>query len=392
LGDFLWRYPHVLQVVFAQAIAPDGTIVVQGRHTPHTPEDGPTVVALDPCGNFLWGGVTRPGSSPAPPATIHQGVVLAPATVSGSPLGGRVYRFDLASGDPLASFELTGPVTDGLAVGGDGTFYVPATPLQAVGDGGAPWSYEMDGTGKTGSNAVVGPSGTIYVAGRGDDHNLHAVNPNGTEKWKRDLGRATIDPIAIDEEERIYVVTAGGLLAVYDLDNELAWSYQVPSGRSGGGMIIGPDHTVYLGSQALPGDYTSEYLFAVREGKGGEGELAWRTLVGLSSIRTTPALSEGGTLYVSDYCRWLVAVRASDGDELWSYKIPELGDQDICPGFSAPVLAPDGTVYAWSKGLADGTGAGLYAFRGDGTGPANSAWPQEGADAAHSGRVSGGTD
>ncbi|HLU68798.1 MAG TPA: hypothetical protein VKZ63_21100, partial [Kofleriaceae bacterium] len=36
--EVLWSYPYVLQVVFAPAVAPDGTIVVHGKHTIDTPE------------------------------------------------------------------------------------------------------------------------------------------------------------------------------------------------------------------------------------------------------------------------------------------------------------------------------------------------------------------
>ncbi|HLU64948.1 MAG TPA: PQQ-binding-like beta-propeller repeat protein, partial [Kofleriaceae bacterium] len=323
--------------------------------------------------------------------TIHDGEVLVPAALTGAD-SGRLYRYQLAGGAPLDPVDLTGPVTDGLAVGGDGTIYAAATPLQAVAEGGVTWSYPMDGNGKTGSNAAIGPSGTIYVGGRGlTEHNLHAVNPDGSRKWAHDVGASIIDPIAVDDEERIYALTADGVVVAYEASGELAWSIQLPSFSSGGGIVIGPDRTIYVGTiGTTPGSYEGEHLFAVREGEGGQGAIVWKKKVGLSWIPTTPALSSGGTLYVSDFCKTLTAVRASDGEELWSYELPEVAGEDLCASFSAPAIGPDGRVYVWNGGRPGGEGAGLYVFRGDGTGPADSPWPQEGGDPAHTGRVAPG--
>jgi outer membrane protein assembly factor BamB len=382
--DLLWTHDYVLQMEFAPALAADGTIVIQGKRATYTPEGGPTLIALDPASReVMWSAVTDPGAVPAPPPTIDDGVVIAPATVTGEELGGRLYRFDLATGQVLAPVELTGPVTDGIAIGADGTLYAPATPLQAVVESEVDWSYMMVDGGKTGSNPAIGPSGSIYVGGRGVvDHNLHAVNPDGSEKWKRDMGASIIQPIAIGPGELVHAVSADGLLVAYESDGELAWSFQLDSYSSGGGMVIGPDGTVYVGSIGnLPGSYTSPYLYAVRD-----GAIVWQKLVGLSWISTTPALSAAGTLYVSDFCRGLHAVRASDGEVTASYQIEGLGE-DECASFGAPTIGPDGTVYVWNEGQAGGPGSGLYVFHGDGTGPADSSWPQEGADAAHTGRA-----
>jgi len=383
-GDVRWVYEHNLQVEFAPAIAPDGTVVVQGKRSIQTAEGGPTVIAVRPDGQLAWSAITDPGSVPAPPATIHCGVVLAPGTWKdpAGELNARLYQFDLASGTAHDPITLVGPAGDGVAIGVDGTVYAPATDLHAIGPDGVEWNYPMVDGGKTGSNAAVGPSGTIYVGARGQyDHNLHAVNPDGSEKWKRDTGRAIIDPIAIDDQERIYSLNAGGLLSVYEANGDLAWSYQLDSGSSGGGMVIGPDGTVYVGSiGSVPGSYTGEYLFALQDGGNGAGQLVWRKLVGLSWIGTTPALSAGGTLYVTDFCRNIVAVRASDGMVQWDYALPGLEENDQCAGFSAPAIAPNGAVYAYNEGSAAGEGGGLYAFIGDGTGPAKSAWPQEGSN------------
>src|SRR5690606_16874202 len=156
-----------------------------------------------------------------------------------------------------------------------------------------------------------------------------------------------------------------GVVVAYEASGELAWSIQLPSFSSGGGIVIGPDRTIYVGTiGTTPGSYEGEHLFAVREGEGGQGAIVWKKKVGLSWIPTTPALS--------------------------SYELPEVAGEDLCASFSAPAIGPDGRVYVWNGGRPGGEGAGLYVFRGDGTGPADSPWPQEGGDPAHTGRVAPG--
>lgn len=97
---------------------------------------------------------------------------------------GTVYALDGATGDVKWQFAAGFPVTQAVAIAGDGTVYVP------VDDGKF---YALDGsTGAkkwellTAINAVstpaaVGPDGTIYFSSNGD---LLAVNPGtGGQKW-----------------------------------------------------------------------------------------------------------------------------------------------------------------------------------------------------------------
>ena len=385
-GEIVWSVPLPLDVEHAPALAPDGTVVVQGQWDGEG-SDGDTLVAVSADGTILWGEATLPGSVPAPPPTIDDGMVYASATTNvGGDLNALLHRVTLA-GVASAPIALTGPVGDGLAVGADGTLYVPATPLHAIVGDGITWSAPMIGAGKTGSNAAVGPSGTIYVGARGlEDHTVHAIAPDGHELWATDVGAAVIDPIAIDRDEHVYALNGDGTLVVLDSAGDVSWSLALDSGSSGGGMVLDPDGTVYVGTlSATPGDIAAEVLYAARKGDGTAGVRVWARNVGYGAITTTPALSSSGVLYVSDYCQGLHAMRVSDGEILWTVEAAGR-EEDRCAPWSSPRLGPDGRVYAFSQGLGNGTGA-LVAIEGDGSGPAASAWPQQGGDAAHHARV-----
>lgn len=245
----------------------------------------------------------------------------------------------------------------------------------------------MIGAGKTGSNAAVGPSGTVYVGARGlEDHTVHAIAPDGQERWATDVGAAVIDPIAIDRDEHIYALNGDGRLVVLDAAGEVYWSLALDSGTSGGGIVLDGDGTVYVGTlSATPGDLTAEVLYAARKGAGAAGEVVWARNVGYGAITTSPALSASGVLYVSDYCQGLHAMRVSDGEILWTVEAPGRAE-DRCAPWSSPRLGPDGRIYVFSQGVGRGTGS-LVAIEGDGSGPAASAWPQQGGDPAHHARV-----
>lgn len=380
-GAVRWVVAHNLETDYAPAIAPSGVIVAHGRPDDVAADDN--VFAISPSGQVLWSAHVDDGTHPAPPASVVGDEVVLATTDLGA-AGSTLARFALADGAPGATAAVDGAILSGVAAADDGTIYVPGDPLVAFGEPG--WTYPLSGGGITGSNPAVGPSGTIYVAARGiSDRNLYAVSPAGVELWKRDLGDAVIAPIAIDEGERIYAVNASGLLVVHDRSGELAWSFQLPSYTSGGGIVLGPDGTVYLGTLAAnPADYLGEWVYAVRQARGGGGELVWSAAVG-HGVGNTPALSAGGTLYVTDICRQVTALDAATGEERWVFAEPNT-EEGLCSGFSAPAIGDDGTVYVLTEGHGDDPG-GTYALGGDGTGPAPSAWPVESADPAHTGRV-----
>ena len=90
-------------------------------------------------------------------------------------------------------------------IGQDGTIYAGYTKLHAVNptNGSVKWKFDVGGTmrGGTPCNSI---DGTIYV-GTSDGGELIAVNPDGTERWRKKIGKYVDSPPVIGEDGAVYV-------------------------------------------------------------------------------------------------------------------------------------------------------------------------------------------
>jgi len=380
-GTLLWRYEHKLTVDYGPAIDSVGNLYFQGNTTVATDPDGPTLISLTPDGELRWGVRNVPGSVPAPPVTIAGKMLVVPATRSDTEeLLGRVSLYSL-EGDPLGQLDTDGPMGDGAAWTAQGLVVAPARSVFAF-DGEVPaWDkpFALIGKGLTGTNVAVSPQGILYVGCRGEDKNLYAINQaDGAELWRRNTGDVYLSPLAVDFEGNVYAVDFGGLLSVVAPGGGELWTAKVGDGS---GIALGGDGTVYLSTAV---GYIEGTLLALRKGADGKAELVWERWLQHQGINT-PALSDGGTVYLGDNCRRFLAVDAATGDELWSFIPPEIDPaEDICAGgWSSATIGPDGTVYASTSHPGF-----LHAFAGDGTGLAqDSPWPMDFHDAAHTGSL-----
>ncbi len=376
-GSLLWRYEHTLGVAYGPAIDGAGNLYLQGNKTVDTGPDGPTIISLTPDGAFRWGVRDVAGSVPAPPVTVAGETLVVPATRSDTEeLVGRVSFYGL-DGELVGQQETDGPMGDGAAWTAAGLVVAPARSVFAF-EGGLPaWGqpFGLVGKGLTGTNVAVSPGGTLYVGCRGEDKSLYAIDPaDGSEIWRRETGNAYLEPLAVDFDGNVYAVDYGGNLSVVSPAGEELWTVKVGNAS---GVALAGDGTIYI-STAI--GYVDGSLLAFRKGADGKAEMLWEQLLQHQGV-TTPALSDGGTLYLGDNCRRFVAVDAATGVELWDYIPPEVDPaEDVCVGgWSSVTIGEDGTVYA-----STGHPGYLYAFAGDGTGPAqDSPWPMELRDAAH---------
>jgi outer membrane protein assembly factor BamB len=131
------------------------------------------------------------------------------------------------------------------------------------------------------------------------DDALHAIAPNGSEKWN---------------------FTTGDVIS------------STPA--------IGADGTVYVGSD-------DGNLYAINSADGSE---KWQFQTG-SAVVSSPAIGSDGTIYIgSGFSNYgaILAIRP-DGSERWSYSTNG-------PVYSSPAIVADGTVYFGSNN------GGLYAF------------------------------
>jgi len=207
------------------------------------------------------------------------------------------------------------------------------------------WVFETDEEGT--SCPVIDQDGTIYFCEGTLDSlvdtcgYLIALNPNGTLKWKFQLGGiAGVTAPAIATNGTIYIRRAtpqnlfgeGAFFAI-NPDGTLKWKYAAselfaPDPPS---PAIATDGTIYV-----PLEEIRLYAFTP------DGEVKWMfTSPAGSSIISSPAIGHEGTIYVTDCSYFLYAIDNA-GSLKWQY--------DLHPGahggaWASPSVGSDGTIY-----------------------------------------------
>jgi outer membrane protein assembly factor BamB len=170
-GNTKWSIDLGALITETPAVAADGTVYF-GRA-------GGQLHAITPAGVQRWS--TTMGdfglqSSPAigPSGTLYAIVWRSDAHSLAAirPTGALAWTAQLDS-----SIEAHAPV-----VADDETIYVSGIDvlIAFAADGTKKWSSAVH----TNGAPAIGPDGTIYVSGNGFGANVHALNPDGTEKWK----------------------------------------------------------------------------------------------------------------------------------------------------------------------------------------------------------------
>lgn len=185
------------------------------------------------------------------------------------------------------------------------------------------WRYDTDKPFYYSAPAVAA-DGTIYASTGILIHNnvghVHAVNPDGTEKWTADLDENTPPPDGTVRAE-----------------------------NNGSSPAIGPDGTVYVVDHRNV-VYAFDPGSGARRWTNGDYESANLWAVG----QKTPAIAADGTLYVCiDFS--LVALDPHDGHELWQR---DLRTGNYCA--TSAVIDRDGIIYIASNDR-------LHAFEPDGS-------------------------
>jgi outer membrane protein assembly factor BamB len=108
--------------------------------------------------------------------------------------------------NPDSSFKWKTNVGAGTSptIGQDGTIYCGYNELYAIkSNGSVKWKLSIDGkiTGATPCNSI---DGTIYF-GNYDGSAIVAVNPDGTEKWRKSIGGDVESAPAIGEDGTVYI-------------------------------------------------------------------------------------------------------------------------------------------------------------------------------------------
>ena len=200
------------------------------------------------------------------------------------------------------------------------------------------------------SSPVIDENGTIYicVAGPGLDGTLHAINPNGTEKW-RFTAEATgwhegwirhISP-AISADGTIYFGDYQGYLYAVYQNGTLKWKTMLKSGIISS-PTIADDGTIYIGA--------ADKMCAVYP----NGTIKWQYKTG-NAIRASPVIGQDGTIYVSSHDGYLYAFHPNNGTVKWKLKVA--GGLSC---YSSPAIDDNGIIYV-------GTRYDFYAINPNGT-------------------------
>jgi len=269
-GSIRWRYPADGRIWCTPALAEDGTIYfgtwsssyfhalnpngtlkwlfgTGPSNSPAIAEDGTIYVgsdnsiiwALNPNGTLKWSSDT-------------DGIVMGcPAIGTDDTIyigSGDHYLYALYPNGTLRWRFLTGGEIKGSAsIATDETIYVPSFDgyLYALNPNGTMKWRASTGSSIAAAGVALAVDGTIYVG----TEQLRAFYPNGTLKWGINVQGSIYGTVpAVSADETIYV-SAGGSLVAVNPDGTEKWRKQLTIAQIHSSPCIGPDNRVYVGSE-----------------------------------------------------------------------------------------------------------------------------------------------
>ena len=206
------------------------------------------------------------------------------------------------------------------------------------------WTHKTDGEI---SSVIVGPDGVVYftlkVFAQAD--RVVALNPDGSEKWKKDVRTMKYVYLALGANRALYIYGDYGekskpyVMAVEAADGKAKWMVHLSGTyNTYGRLTIGKDGTIYV-PVALGGKNSAKQsgmIYALNP--DGSQKWAWKSKDVNCGIETTPALAQNGTLYVQHNTMCLVALDSKSGKLLWT--VGGLGWM-----WNSPSVGADNTVY-----------------------------------------------
>jgi len=277
-------------------------------------------------------------------------IVTASATPADTPLGFLWSEVQLLSSGFSGYVKTSNPVfsPDGT------TMYVPTSSPNGhlfavdVVTGIIKWVFEITEL-TYGGGALVGSDGTIY---QGSDAAIYAVNPNGTQKWKKTtsgsgaLARVRAFP-AMSADGTLYCASNSNLYAINASSGSEVWTVALPNSAAiGSAVLIGNDGTIYVG--------TDKGVFAFNP---TDGAVKWSNTASSLNVTESGSMAiDGTTLYAAlKGTAGLAAINTADGALKWNAGAS--GDAYF------PIVDKNGVVYFVEKNAA----ANVYAINPDGT-------------------------
>jgi large repetitive protein len=204
-GTMKWQYTTGYKVTSDPAIGEDGTVYIGSGDS--------YLYAMYPNGTLRWrfntGGEIHGHPSIAEDGTIYIG-------------SWDDYLYALYPNGTLKwSFHTEWGTSNNQAIGNDGTIYVGTDKLYALYPNATMrWEFNLGSNRWIGkSSPAISADGTIYIGtqiGDGAGGEIIAVNPNGTEKWRKRIADYWVDSSpSIGEDGTVYIGSAYDMSAGY---------------------------------------------------------------------------------------------------------------------------------------------------------------------------------
>lgn len=236
------------------------------------------------------------------------------------------------------------------AVGDNGDIYISSNALHLYAfspEGEQKWRFDLaqdGGSGDQGSTPMVDYDGTIYIGASTSDKNigssLYAINPDGSKKWRYDLGTGTTIPYLSPvkaQDGNIIIGNRGTLGSVHKvnfLNGQQIWRTKSPNGGANAGLAVDANGVIYCGLSGSNGFSRTETNGKNLSPNLGKGNSAGATL---------PAIDKDGNIYVA-FSEGFIASYSPDGKENWNYN----SGSSITQG--GPVIDGNGNIYVGTKG------------------------------------------
>ena len=352
-GTLKWRYKAGSGLESSPAIGEDGTIYVGS-------EDW-RLYAFYPNGTKKWSRVIGDGGVYSSIVLDENGIIYATSSWGKNicaiyPNGTK--KWDFKTNDNVYS----SPVLDNMGTvycgSNDGYMYAIYTN-----NGTLKWKYSA-GTDCGGIGATVGDDRTIYF---GDSLGyIHAVNPNGTRKWRRDLLANIFTSPAITEEGNIIVGTYLGYMYSFNPDNGTQnWRFEAEKYEwISGSPVIDKYGIIYFGA-------CNGWFYALNP----DGTLKWK-FKALDAVFSSAAIDENGTIYIAAHCDsqpdfycslYALEPIYDDAPDKPVIDGPSTGLINIEYNFTAVTSDPDGNNVSYYFDWGDGKKSGWTDFVPSGT-------------------------
>jgi len=188
------------------------------------------------------------------------------------------------------------------------------------------------------STPAVAPDGTIYAGAF--DGKLHAIAPDGKERWHFQAGREIKSSPAIADDGTIYFGARDRRFYALTPAGKLKWTFATGAWVDSS-PAIAVDGTIYFGSW-------DKIFYALNP----DGSLKWKFPTG-GIVDSSPAIAADGTIYFGSHDKKFYALDAG-GKPRWTF----LTEAEIT---SSPAIGGDGSIYFSS------TDGNLYHLKADGT-------------------------